>query len=931
MGSKPTPQPNINTMTKFFGTSFIITIFVVFIGSTTILISTPQVQAAQDTCTWQGGVSLNFSDGGNWTGCDNGGVPEDNDSLVFPDQGSATTFTNDLGAISFTDLTLGNNVTITGNNITVDSNLISSGGVSNIDGFVEVVSGGTINVSNFSTLYVNTGDLYHSGDINITGNGTLFERSNGNFSTLDIMTPDVNIGSEASVVLSGTTAEINDVAFNVSGELSCDSIQCMSNGSTIDLLDGGNLGLAGTNLTLTNDITQSSGSSSITVNSNTAVLDSDIAINGTSLTINGWVNPNDFTNATNLPVNGVISGTGNLELRRNVWLSGNNTYTGNTLIDVGQSIISHPNALGGTSEGTDITNQATLYLTGGITTPEGFFLEGNVGSWNQPALDATPGDINRIDGIIELGGDRTIAHTGDATISLEGGIDLNSYNLTFDVQANINVTDTIVGTGSITKIGDRLLQFYENNSYSGLTTISEGNLYIFLPDSLGTTDSGTIVESGATLGLFYWDDNVVSAEDITLTGSGNDPFYTALLYGSIADDGARLSGTITISGDTVIESNTTNNLNLEIDNLAGSGNLTFTGPDDITVTGSTNNTFDGNLIIDEGNTTFFKDSNALAIGNNELIIEGGILRLERSNQIDDNADVTINSGGSFALRNDIEDVVETIDELNGEGDLFFESDTQLIVGGGNGNGEFSGDIDLGVDGILTKVGTGRQILSGDITSAPFSVDLLIQVSNGVMEINGDYGISRVEISGGTLTGDGSINSFTSTGGIINPGTNAGTLTVTNSAFFVDTVIADDTTLAINVDGASQGSEYDLLDITGDLRLDNSPNLSVIPGYTPAVGQTFSVVEFTGTLTGTFNNLPDGATVSAQSGGLRYDYQISYLSNSITLTFLGTTQLEFSETGDMRPTPLVILFIAISAASGYIGWREFNKIKNDRRK
>ena len=39
--------------------------------------------AAADTCTWTGAVNSSWSNGGNWSGCDNGNVPQSGDALVF--------------------------------------------------------------------------------------------------------------------------------------------------------------------------------------------------------------------------------------------------------------------------------------------------------------------------------------------------------------------------------------------------------------------------------------------------------------------------------------------------------------------------------------------------------------------------------------------------------------------------------------------------------------------------------------------------------------------------------------------------------------------------------------------------------------------------------------------------------------------------------
>lgn len=72
---------NIRTFT--YATSLVLlSIIILLLGSTQI------TKAAVDTCTWTGngtGDYKNMHDAANWTGCDNSNVPENGDSLIFPD------------------------------------------------------------------------------------------------------------------------------------------------------------------------------------------------------------------------------------------------------------------------------------------------------------------------------------------------------------------------------------------------------------------------------------------------------------------------------------------------------------------------------------------------------------------------------------------------------------------------------------------------------------------------------------------------------------------------------------------------------------------------------------------------------------------------------------------------------------------------------
>ena len=78
--------------------------------------SAPSVGAAADTCTWTGaGDGSTLADGSNWSGCDNGGVPETVDILEFATIAPGPSYidlTNDLGyAVSGINITNSSGIT----------------------------------------------------------------------------------------------------------------------------------------------------------------------------------------------------------------------------------------------------------------------------------------------------------------------------------------------------------------------------------------------------------------------------------------------------------------------------------------------------------------------------------------------------------------------------------------------------------------------------------------------------------------------------------------------------------------------------------------------------------------------------------------------------------------------------------------------------
>ncbi len=89
----------------------------VLLSAASLMIIIPSTaHAAVDTCTWTGGGTAvsgkwNMSDGNNWTGCDNGTVPEVGDDLVFPVGVTNRTINNDfIAGTSFNSITFNGSV-----------------------------------------------------------------------------------------------------------------------------------------------------------------------------------------------------------------------------------------------------------------------------------------------------------------------------------------------------------------------------------------------------------------------------------------------------------------------------------------------------------------------------------------------------------------------------------------------------------------------------------------------------------------------------------------------------------------------------------------------------------------------------------------------------------------------------------------------------
>src|SRR5205807_2726571 len=96
---------------------------------------------------------------------------------------------------------------------------------------------------------------------------------------------------------------------------------------------------------------------------------------------------------------------------------------------------------------------------------------------------------------------------------IDGNLNLGGLVRTFDVTASFEELDiyAVISNGGIIKTGPGQLELLGTNTYSGLTTVSNGNLRVHNPFGLGSTNVGTVIEGGD----LYIDGVVVQGEPLT--------------------------------------------------------------------------------------------------------------------------------------------------------------------------------------------------------------------------------------------------------------------------------------------------------------------------------------------------------------------------------------------------------------------------------
>lgn len=202
-------------------------------------------------------------------------------------------------------------------------------------------------------------------------------------------------------------------------------------------------------------------------------------------------------------------------------------------------------------------------------------------------------------------------------------------------------------------------------------------------------------------------------------------------------------------------------------------------------------------------------------------------------------------------------------------------------------------------GIVEQVGTGETVLTGVSTYTGATT-----VNAGTLAVNGSI-VSPVTVnSGGTLAGTGTISNTVTvnSGGTLSPGSspgiiNMGSLTLTSGS-----------TLIIELNGTTVGSQYDQVNVTGAVNLGGA-TLNVTPAFVPPPGSVFIIVnnDLADPVIGTFAGLPEGATFTA--GGQRFS--ISYVGgtgNDITLAAL----TPIAQVPTLSSLGLLLLGLAVAA-------------------
>jgi|GEM_PF-1593672 len=502
------------------------------------------------------------------------------------------------------------------------------------------------------------------------------------------------------------------------------------------------------------------------------------------------------------------------------------------------------------------------------------------------------------------------AGTGPLTLG-SGGLDLSTATQSLTVNAPVLLAATqtwALASGRVLSVAGAI----SASSAHGLTLSGAGS-YVF---SNTNTFPGPLTLAGATLHLgpsAGGNSGTLGAGDFTLTSG-------TLRYNRL-DTQAPIVGLFNASGGTIQINYAAGTFTLNSTNLrAGSANsfATLSGASGATfvvdaaptaaltfgssTAGLNITTRNGlvsfttaspasNLRIEGGSfTSTASDRFQLATANQTFTVTGGTVNLTAGSSLGFRIGGANGANGTGS---------QTVTATQSGGSITAIS---LNMGGNDTSATKTPSYVLS-DGTLTLTGTGSTALQIGADTAGLGISTFSLTGSGVLRVPGTIsgaqsGAKQVfAFNGGTLAAasvnatnlrasatDGTNGALAQTGGTLAPGDigSAGRTAITGAYS-----LGASATLAIDLGGTSPGTAfqntdaYDQLSVSGTTTLVGNLTVSLLPGFSPALGSTFTIISSTGTLSGAFNNVAFGDTLLAADGVTLF--RVSQSGNTVVLT------------------------------------------------
>lgn len=643
------------------------------------------------------------------------------------------------------------------------------------------------------------------------------------------------------------------------------------------------------------------GVSNVVVRAGTGTADTTLALGAITHVPGGTVAFSTMTNGstgagvittTTANTNGILggwattaaTGTGTAPLTQTDWAMNDGTgkivaYTGYTSVTGATPAIANNSAANLRIEGSTAVN-ATLAAAGTTdintiqstnTAAHSIALGGKTlrlgtygGVWKTSTLNSTGLSISG--GTLTAGGP-TDNTAGEIVFNANGQA---SFNQAISVGAVIANNGT--GAVSVVKQGNAALVLSGANTYSGGTFINQGNVAANNALALGT--GSVTVASGATLTLSSLK-NLTYANDLYLSG------YAINLYGNT------ITGKVTLLGDTVIQSNSTDG-GTTTGKITGDYNVAFTNG--MHTVSNTGNDYTGNTGINALTSaalnTLIGSNTGIRLGADEVIANGA-----------GKGNLIIAASATATGTLDMNGKNETINGLVSAGSLVsnaFVTNTSavsstLTLGDNDQTATFGGSILDGAGTVaITKIGAGTQTLSGASTytgkttvaagtlllsssavDSTISGSTIIEVQSGAtLNVSGITTLNGFVVGiGQQLVGNGTIVGNTTVQGGLAPGASPGLLTFANNLTLTSTAA---TTMEIIGTARGVAGGYDAINLGSTSVLTYDGNL-VLTMSGIIAGGTYDLFSFTTVAQGAFDAVSfgggyyTGSWISAGSG------------------------------------------------------------------
>jgi autotransporter-associated beta strand protein len=719
-----------------------------------------------------------------------GGNIIDNSAVVF-NQAADSAFNHVISGTGTVTKQNASNLTLAGNN-TYTGNTTVTGGIVTFTGDTTALGGNIID--NSAVVFNQAADSAFNQVISGTGTVTKDNASNLTLAGNNTYGGDTTV-TNGTVTFTGATNGLGGnivdnaaVVFNQNANSSYN--QVISGTGTVTKDGTGNLTLSGNN----------------TYGGTTTVTGGTVTFTGSTSGLTGTMTNNSavvFNQAADSAFNQVISGTGTLTKQNasNLTLAGNNTYTGDTTVTAGTlTFTGDTTALGG-----NIIDNAAVVFDQAANSAFNQVISGTGTVTKQNTGNLTLAGNNIYSGTTTVTGG-TLTFTG-STSGLTGTMTNNSA-VVFNQAANSAFNQVISGTGTITKDGASNLTLSANNTYTGVTTITNGTL-TFTGDTSGL--GGNIVNNAALvfnqIANSSYGQAISGTGTVTKTGTGSLTLSGNSTYSGLT---TVTNGTLILTGNTSgITGAIVNNSHLVFNPVANTSfNRGISGTGDFVKNGATTLTLAGPNTW-TGNTT----------------INAGVLAAPLSSS----TALTVNGGGSFRLTGN-----STIGSLTGAGTVNLQAFT-LTSGTNNASTTYTG-VMSGTGG-FTKTGSGTTTFTAANTYTGTTT-----INGGTLINNGSLQ-SPVSIgAGGTYQGTGSSRTVTNAGSIV-PGNGIGSMVV-NGNF-------EQTATGIFFAQIAPNNTSDLLSVTGSAAIAGALNIQTLGAAASFGNQSFVILTAPGGVTGSF--------------------------------------------------------------------------------